>query len=118
VRCLTAGAVEANRGLAKKGAGGFGMGLGRISGVLSKIADKAADVAAGAIAEAVVAANGGVPRRLLDRCEPEAPKPAAKVPEPPLVVGNLTRILADFAAGTPDVDIRRLLPPSPRARLA
>ena len=91
------------------------MGLGQISGVLSKIADKAADAAAGAIAGAVVAANGGVPRHLLDRAEAEKSDKEARPAHLPLVVGNLTRILADFAAGSPDVDIRSLLPGLPRA---
>lgn len=99
------------------------MGLGNISGALYRIADKAADVAAGAIAEAVVAANGGVPRRIVDRIGREA-RPAAPAPE--TAVENLTRILKEFAASTPDVDIRKLVPglggqprvANPRLRLA
>ena len=87
------------------------MGLGNISGALYRIADKAADVAAGAIAEAVVAANGGVPKKIVGRIERESrPVLPAQVP----VVENLTRILKEFAANTPDVDIRALIPGLPR----
>ncbi len=81
------------------------MGLGTLSGVLSRVADKAADVAAGAIAEAVVAVHGGVPRKYVDRVERDARVAKAKELPP---VGHLARILAEFAANTPDVDIRRL----------
>lgn len=99
------------------------MGLGNISGALSRIADRAADVAAGAIAEAVVAANGGVPKRIVDRIERES-RPTAPAQESP--AENLTRILKEFAANTPDVDIRKLIPglggqprvANPRLRLA
>lgn len=101
------------------------MGLGKLSGALHRIADKAADVAAGAIAEAVVAANGGVPRRVMERIERDS---KATVPEleDADAAGNLTRILREFAASTPDVDIRKLLPglgaqprvANPRLRLA
>jgi hypothetical protein len=80
------------------------MGLG-ISGVLSKVADKAADVAAGAIAEAVVAVHGGVPRKYLEQMERE--RRAAKHRELP-AVSHLARVLAEFAARTPEVDIHRL----------
>jgi len=83
------------------------------------MADKAADVAAGAIAEAVVAANGGVPRRLMDKVERDA-RPAA--PAPVQAVEALAKFLKEFAASSPDVDIRTLLPqqvrPAPRLRMA
>ncbi|MBM3268819.1 MAG: hypothetical protein FJZ01_14355 [Candidatus Sericytochromatia bacterium] len=81
------------------------MGLGSISGALTRVADVAADVAAGAIAEAVVAVHGGVPRKYMERVERDARQ--TKVRELP-PVGPLARILAEFAASTPDVDIRRL----------
>lgn len=90
------------------------MGLGNISGALSKLADRAADVAAGAIAGAVVATHGGVPKKMLDRAMRES-KPA----EASAAAGSLGWILAEFAASSPEVDIRRLLPvAAPRPRPA